>query len=149
MRGGGDAAEDLLQDIWLKVTSAKSGPVGNPLAYLYDVANHLMIDRYRSQRQATLREHNWAEVSGGSDPDVSEAPGADRVVIGRAELELVAQALSALGPRVDGIFRRHRIDGLSQRQVADEFGVSVSTVESDLRRAYLIIAKLRERYDDA
>lgn len=148
-RGAGDAAEDLLQDVWLKVAGAKTGPVGNSLAYLYSVANRLMIDRYRSQRQAAQREHDWAEASGGSDPEVSDAPGADRVAMGRAQLELVAQALATLGSRIDLIFRRHRIDGVPQRQIAQELGVSVSTVESDLRSAYRVIAQLREQFDEA
>lgn len=146
-RGAGDAAEDLLQDVWLKVAGAKTGPVGNPLAYLYSVANRLMIDRYRSQRQATQREHDWAEASSGADPEIADAPGADRIVMGREQLALVAQALAALGPRVDAVFRRHRIDGMPQREVAAEFGVSLSTVESDLRSAYRAIAGLRENGD--
>jgi RNA polymerase sigma-70 factor (ECF subfamily) len=49
---------------------------------------------------------------------------------------------------VEAIFRRHRIDGLPQRQLAEEFGVSLSTVESDLRRAYAALAQLKERLDE-
>jgi RNA polymerase sigma-70 factor (ECF subfamily) len=33
--------------------------------------------------------------------------------------------------------------------VAEEFGVSLSTVESDLRRAYTALAALKERIDEA
>ena len=47
------------------------------------------------------------------------------------------------------MFRRHRIEGVSQRQIADEFGVSLSTVESDLRRAYGRIVAVRRAIDEA
>ena len=147
-RGAGDAAEDLLQDVWLRIAGAATGPVANPLAYLHSVANRLMIDRYRARRQADQRDRDWSEASSGAVPEMSEEPSAERVVIGRDRLERVARRLGELGPRVDGIFRRHRLDGIPQKEVAAEFGVSLSTVESDLRAAYRAIAAIREE-DDA
>jgi RNA polymerase sigma-70 factor (ECF subfamily) len=47
------------------------------------------------------------------------------------------------------MFRRHRIEGVTQRELAVEFGVSLSTVESDLRRAYSKIVAVREKIDEA
>ena len=73
----------------------------------------------------------------------------ERVLIARDHARLVAEALDVLGPRPAAIFRRHRIDGVQQRQVAEEFGVSLSTVESDLRRAYRAILEVKERIDEA
>ena len=61
----------------------------------------------------------------------------------------VAAAIDGLGPRASAVFRRHRIDGQAQRLVAEEFGVSVSTVEADLRAAYALIARIREDADEA
>ena len=62
---------------------------------------------------------------------------------------MVGTALAAVGERPAAIFRRHRIDGIGQRQVAAEMGVSLSTVESDLRRAYAALAAMKERLDEA
>jgi RNA polymerase sigma-70 factor (ECF subfamily) len=61
----------------------------------------------------------------------------------------VLETLDELGPRAAAIFRRHRIDGVPQRQVAKEMGVSLSTVESDLRGAYRALAELKGRLDEA
>jgi RNA polymerase sigma-70 factor (ECF subfamily) len=149
-RGAGDAAEDLLHDVWLKVAGpqARSGPVAAPLGYLYRTANTVMIDRYRSLRQAGQRDRDWVESAATGDPAVSETPSAERVLIGREQLALVTRRLEALGPRVAGVLRRHRIDGVPQRLVAEEFGISLSTVESDLRAAYRAIAEARELGDE-
>jgi RNA polymerase sigma factor (sigma-70 family) len=138
-RGAGDAAEDVVQDLWLKVSGRIDGPVGNPLAYLFRAADMLMIDRYRARRQAELREHAWA----GAAPE--EAPAADRAIAARQEAAEVAATLAELGPRKEAVFRRTRIDGMSQRQVAAELGVSLSTVESDLRSAARALTDLKER----
>ncbi len=138
-RGAGEAAEDLIQDLWIKVSVRMDGPVGNPLAYLFRAADMLMIDRYRARRQAALRDHDWSEGQGEADPS------ADRMIAGRQEAEQVAATLAGLGPRTATIFRRARIDGVPQRQIAAEMGISVSTVESDLRLAARALAGLKER----
>ena len=53
-----------------------------------------------------------------------------------------------LHARAVAIFRRSRIDGIAQRVIAQEFGVSISTVESDLRQVYRVLIELRERLDE-
>jgi len=147
-RGAGDAAEDLLQDVWVKAATGTTGPIGAPLAYLYRVANTVMIDRYRATRQARQRDADWAEASGGTVPGVSDAPSAERLLIARDHARLAAQTLDGLGQRPAAIFRRHRIDGMAQKEVAAEFGISLSTVESDLRAAYRALAELKGRIDE-
>lgn len=57
----------------------------------------------------------------------------------------VLAMLDALGSRVSTVFRRHRIDGTPQRAVAAELGISLSTVESDLRVAYRALSDWKER----
>jgi RNA polymerase sigma-70 factor (ECF subfamily) len=146
--GAGEAAEDLLQELWLRVRDARTGPIAQPLSYLYRAANNLMLDRYRSDRQATARDRNWTEATGGSVPGESEEPRGERVLIARERLERVRAALAALGPRVEQVFRRHRLDEVPQRDIAAELGVSLSTVESDLRRATKALIELRSSFDE-
>ena len=147
-RGAGEAAEDVLHEIWLKVSARNTGPVASPLSYLFRTADTLMIDRFRSARQARRREREWSDANDGTFSGVSDSPSAERHLIGREQTRLVAATLDALGPRPAAIFRRHRVDGVPQRLLAEEFGVSLSTVESDLRGAYAALAALKERIDE-
>ena len=147
-RGAGEAAEDVLHEVWLKISAADTGPIAAPLAYLYRAANTLMIDRYRSLRQADKRDKDWTEATGGAMLGVSDEPSPERRLIAQQQARMVAETLDALGERAAAIFRRHRIDGIQQRHVAEEFGVSLSTVESDLRSAYRALAELKERLDE-
>ncbi|MGZ3171964.1 MAG: RNA polymerase sigma factor [Croceibacterium sp.] len=149
MRGGGTAAEDLLHELWLKISAADKGPIASPLSYIFRAADTMMIDRYRSLRQAEKRDRDWSEASSGAQPGVSDSPSVERHIIARQHARLVAETLEDLGPRTAAIFRRHRIDGVPQRQVAEEMGVSLSTVESELRHAYRALAELKERLDEA
>jgi RNA polymerase sigma-70 factor (ECF subfamily) len=142
-RGAGDAAEDLIHDLWLKVSSRMDGPIGNPVAYLMRAADMLMIDRYRSRRQAERRDRDWVEGLGNDG--ATGDPSAERAVAAKQEAAHVAATLAELGPRAATVFRRARVDGVPQRQIAVELGVSLSTVESDLRLAARALADLRER----
>lgn len=147
-QGAGDAAEDLLQELWIRVSSNPGGPIATPLSYLYRAANNLMLDHYRSSRQAVRRDVAWSEVTGATVAGRSDDPSSDRILIGRERAAMAHAALDALGPRPARIFRRHRIDGIPQRQIAGELGVSLSTVESDLRLGYRAMSDLRRRFDE-
>jgi RNA polymerase sigma-70 factor (ECF subfamily) len=146
--GAGDGAEDLLQELWMRVTQKPSGPIANPLSYLYRAANNLMVDRYRAERQARLRDQAWTQARGLED-DVAPEPTAEQQLISREELQRMDAALAELGERASTCFRRFRIDGVPQKEIAVELGVSLSTVESDLRRAYAALLAARRQSDDA
>jgi RNA polymerase sigma factor (sigma-70 family) len=145
--GAGEAAEDLLNELWLRLRDARPGPVARPLAYLYRAANNLMLDRYRSEASAATREKDWVDVTGTTSPDRSDAPTGDREIIARQELAHARDALAGLGSRVEQVFCRHRLDGVPQRLLAEEFGVSLSTIESDLRKATRAMIELRRTLD--
>ncbi len=141
--GAGEAAEDLLQELWLKIAAVRPGPIDSPMSYLYRAANNLILDRYRSERQAARRNQDWTDAVGATVAGRSDDPSGDRRLIARQELERVQGVLDSIGPRAAGIFRRHRIDGVGQREIAQELGVSLSTIESDLRKAYRALADMR------
>jgi RNA polymerase sigma factor (sigma-70 family) len=141
VRGAGDAAEDLFQDLWMRLTDRPMGPVADPLPYVMRAANNLMLDRYRSARQSALRDKAWGEAAAGHHPS------AETSLISRQQLELVDAAIAATGERAARIFKLFRIDGMAQRDIAQEMGVSLSTVEADLRKVYAALAALRRQFD--
>jgi RNA polymerase sigma-70 factor (ECF subfamily) len=141
VRGAGDAAEDLFQDLWMRLTDRPMGPVADPLPYVMRAANNLMLDRYRSARQSALRDQAWGETA------ASHAPSAETALISREQLALVEAAIAGTGERPGRIFRRFRVDGVNQRDIASEMGISLSTVEADLRKVYATLAALRRQFD--
>ena len=140
-RGAGDGAEDLFQDLWMRLTERGSGPIADPLSYVMRAANNLMLDRYRSARQRMLRDHAWSENA------AVEKPSAETALISREQLAQVEAAVTATGDRPARIFRRFRVDGIAQRDIAAEFDVSLSTVEADLRKVYAALADVRRQFD--
>jgi RNA polymerase sigma factor (sigma-70 family) len=143
-RGGGADAEDLLQELWVKASAGQSGPIANPMAYLYRMADNLMLDRRRETDRRMRRDKAWNDSSTGATPDASDQPSAERVLIAREKLRAVDARLDALGERTATIFRSHRVDGVSQRDIAAEVGISLSAVEKHLQKAYRALVEFRE-----
>jgi RNA polymerase sigma-70 factor (ECF subfamily) len=146
--GAGDAAEDVLQELWLKLAAAPSGPIASPRNYLFRAATNLMIDRRRSEAQALRRELEWSSLSDRMPGGAANDPGSDRALAGRQRLALVQQELAKLPSRALAIFRAHRIDGHTQREIAAQMGLSASTIESDLRIVYRLLDDLKGRLDE-
>ena len=142
-RGAGADAEDVLHDLWQRITAATAQPVAEPLSYLFRAAENLMRDRHRSAISRERREADWQE----GDGEIPAPPGGERLLIARERLRQAQAALDALGPRAATVFRRYRLDGVGQAVIARELGVSLSTVEKDLQKAYRTLSELQERFD--
>ena len=146
--GAGDAAEDLLQELWLKSVSSPAGPISSPRNYLYRAATNLMIDRRRSESQAERREIEWAASADRLPDSPANDPGAERELDGRRRLAMVEAEMNKLPPRALSVFRQHRIEGRTQREIAAQMGLSSSTIESDLRGVYRLLDELRRKLDE-
>lgn len=144
-RGAGDAAEDILQELWIKASAGTSHPIADPLPYLFRMAANLVIDQRRAQLRKERREHDWSEFGHGDAAE--DVDSGERKAMAREQLRLVEATLRDLGERTETIFRRYRLDGASQREIAAELGISLSAVEKHLQRAYRALIALRRQYD--
>jgi RNA polymerase sigma-70 factor (ECF subfamily) len=108
------------------------------------MAENLLYDRRRTAGWRNSREESWVASQLGVTREADGRPSAERELIAREELRLVSDALAALPDRTLRIFRLYRLDGLRQREIAIELGISVSSVEKHLRRAYQVVVEARE-----
>ena len=141
MGASGDA-EDVVQDVWLKLRSVDA-PVASPHAYLLRMVYTAVLDRRRGARRTAARDAAWVTPANLAEDRVAPAD-AERGLIAVQMLNAVEARLNALGDPAAAIFRRHRIDGLTQKRIAEEFGMGLSTVEKHLRRAYAVLLDLQE-----
>jgi RNA polymerase sigma-70 factor (ECF subfamily) len=136
-RGAADQAEDLVQELWFKVAALPpDADVSDPSSYLFRMAHNLMLDRWRTEFRRCARERVYVEEGEGGIAGIDPAPAPDRALEARRSLTAVQDILRQLGERTDHIFRRHRVDGIAQRDIAAELGITVSGVEKHLQKAY-------------
>lgn len=130
-------AEDILQDLWIKLGSLDSEPISNPSAYLHRMALNLSNDLVRQRTRRRSREADWTDTSVTTmdGMSVDDAPSPERQAADRQELARMTEAIRQMPDRAQQVFRRHRIDGLSHAEVASELGISKSAVEKNMATA--------------
>jgi len=133
-RIGGDLAEDLAQEAWLRLARG-TGPIRNPRALLMTVAMNLARDQFRRDRiRADHLEHS---------PDrLLQESG----VAASAEDDLhLKQVILSLPPKLRDVLLLSRIGGLTNREIAQRFGLSVRAVDKRLQKAIMLfVARLRD-----
>jgi len=139
--------EDLLQDLYIKLTIIRTGPVSNPRAYLYQMANNLLHDHRRARRRQQVRDDHWMRNRIGPDLEKDAGPSPEESVVARDELERVNAAIALMPHRTAQILKMYRLDGLSQKAIASSLDLSLSAVEKHLQRAYRKLLLLREALD--
>lgn len=137
---GRDEAADIVHDAFVRLLGLGPDRLTSlagerPVAYLWRVARHLVIDRAKGdlRRSATLH----------ISPDENDLRGGDveRQLVARDELRRVERAVRAMRPRTRAIFIAHRVDGMTYQEIAHECGIGIKAVEKQMSRAIAILAR--------
>ena len=144
-----DETDDVLQETSLKLSMQKTGPVDQPKAYLYRMAHNEFLSLRRTGTRRSGREADWMESAIGDPPEMEQRRSVEASLIAREQLAMLQAALDDLPDRTRLIFTRFRLDGAPQKDIAAEFGISVSAIEKHLTRAYEKIARARLQFDGA
>jgi RNA polymerase sigma factor (sigma-70 family) len=134
----GDAAEaeDLLQELWLRAGRYDAGPVGNGRAYLYRMAQNLIVDRLREKQRRMARERRWTDQETDFAPPGVEAADrgqtAEEEMLAREEVATLVSAVTNLPTGARRAFELHKLQGLSHAEVAARLGISKSGVEKHM-----------------
>jgi RNA polymerase sigma-70 factor (ECF subfamily) len=127
-----EAADDLTQDVLLRLLQHKDGSVDNPTAWLYRVARNVLIDHYRtraSQRRLHTGDPTTAATVLAEEPFADDPQAAQRELAGclRSLVDQLAEPYRSAVTAVD-------LDGQTQTNVARGLGLSVSGMKSRVQR---------------
>lgn len=122
-------AQDILHDLYLKIENHNpETEVKYPKAYLYRIANNLIIDHQRFQSK--FADHAQDESFEQVDERTPE-----HQLTHQQRLKIVSDALEELPDKTRDVFTMQRVQQIDKTQVADKLGISVNMVEKHLRRA--------------
>ncbi|MEY0233026.1 RNA polymerase sigma factor [Providencia manganoxydans] len=133
--GNSNDADDLSQDVFtLWLNRKEQSPIKESRAYLFKIANHVLIDHWRrNQRQAkstvevdeTLMDQNLTDTQ--ADPS--------KILEQQQRIQWLSDAIESLPPRRREAFLLYRFDGLSQSEIAERMEISISMVEKHIAAA--------------
>src|SRR5918992_135069 len=146
--GKHDEAEDLTQDVFLKIFKSLDtfDRRANFQTWLVSVSRNLCIDHYRSvrkERETIDRDVDAGELSPGAQKvsPVAALEHKDRV-------ELLKKALDHLPPTLRSAVLLRDIQELSYQEIADKLNLPEGTVKSRINRGRTELARQIQRLRD-
>ena len=118
-------ADDILQDVFVKIHSGIDSLKDSTRikGWIYQIARNAVIDHYRAHRESEQLPDDLA---------APEADGSERV---RGEVEnCVTQMVQTLPDSYREALTLSEIQGLAQKGVAEQLGISVSGAKSRVQR---------------
>lgn len=136
-RVGPNDSEDLVQEVFVRVLRrGDCNDVDNVEAFIFTAARNLLRDRARRQEV----QGRW--LSNETPPDhVSEVLSPERVLQGKESLKAILSELGEMSEKTRDIFILNRLEGLKYREIADQYGISISAVEKHMIKALARLSK--------
>jgi len=129
MTGRRDVADDLAQDVFLRVVRAlaNGGPVGHERGWIFSIARNLLADRHRDRQRQVPVADEAAEPA---------REGTQALAFG------LTQSLARLADGDREVFLLKEVGGLSYQEIADMCGCSVDAVRARLRRTRVALRSM-------
>ena len=143
--GRHDEAEDLTQDIFLKIFKALHtfDRRANFQTWLISISRNLCIDHYRSVRKE--RETMARDVDSADLMPVSRERGPHGELEQTDLRHLIRQALAELPPALKEAVVLRDLQEFSYQEIADKLGLPEGTVKSRINRGRLELARQLRR----
>lgn len=136
-KAGPDHAPDLLQEVFAR-TAARCRLIvlQNPAAYLQRVARNILIEhmRFQAREGAVL-----LPLDAGRDAACE--PAQIQTIEAQDLLKTYEKAVSTMSEKTRRVFLMHRVDEMSYREIHEELGIGISTVEYHMTKALAHLAK--------
>ncbi|MBN8820452.1 MULTISPECIES: RNA polymerase sigma-70 factor [unclassified Spirosoma] len=134
-----DQAKDVVQEIFVRLYDQRDRiPLHTSLkAYLYKAVQNTCLTHLKQAQVYQLHQQHLRQLTPQTDPTEP---------ILQLELEhLIWQAVQRLPQQCGRIFQMNRFEGKKNNQIAQELGLSIRTVETQISKA---LALLREALSD-
>ena len=150
--GNREIAEDLTQDVFLRVFRARKSyqPSAKFSTWLFAIANNVAINQMRSQRRKPETQFGGESEENHSATALEPAAGSETMParqLDKNELrEMVQLAIEALNERQRMAVLLNRFEGMTYAEIADVMKLSPQAVKSLLCRAHVQLRNLLQRY---
>jgi RNA polymerase sigma-70 factor (ECF subfamily) len=146
--GKDSAAQDLTQDVFLRVFRALGGfrsSEGSFATWLTRLTRNLLIDHYRRTRNERVTDSIEEQLPRMEEGFVASSRP-DSVLAGREASELLQGALKRLSPELRETIILRDLQEMEYREIAQVLGIPEGTVKSRLNRGRAELARLLKKH---
>lgn len=130
--------DDVVQETYATLVELDSvAHIVNPRTYTFSIAYSIILQHVRHCRVVSLASlAEWERRRVDTDDDLS----AEQRVSDHEELQLIAERMGLLPQKCRQAFSLRKVEGLTQKEVAQRMGISEGTVEKHISKALKILA---------
>lgn len=137
--GGALDVDDVVQEAYCRIAALASiEHIESGRAYFFTTARSIAMDTFRRSKVAGEKAMTETELWSVED----EYPRADRVAEARQELLRIDGFLSSVSLTCRRVIELRRFQGLSQRETAQQLGISEHSVENHVTRGIRRVMKM-------
>lgn len=135
-----DAAEDIVQDLFVRIWEKHQQVIGSPQAraYLYRAVRNTCFNHLGAQKRTPVHSLSDDDISDseGISWSVNETNENDDVPNYR---ELLKKGIEQLPEKCKEVFLLSRTGNLSNQEIADQLGISIKTVNNQTWKAMKLL----------
>lgn len=136
--GDGDKAREVVHESYIRAISfsRRNMTIKEPRAFLYKVAKNIIFEKHRD---AVSRE--TIAIDDSMELTIHKSHEPLERISSEDTTDKINAVLDSLSPRCKEAFHLFKFEGLSQTQIANKMGISVSMVEKHIMNAMVICRK--------
>lgn len=131
--------DDIVQETYARLIMLEQvSGISNVRNYLFQTAYSVLMTHVRRSKIVSFQTVSDLDQLGARAQDCSP----EEQVIDRDELQKLAEAIAGLPGKIREVFILRRVNGLSQKDVAQKLRLSESTVEKHMSRSIYLLMNL-------
>ncbi len=137
-----EAAEDVVQQLFIKIWESRSmmEVPDSVAAYLTVSARNRALNHLKSAQRKRINEERLQNIR-------SEEDNSSQHQLEAKELnKLIQEAIQSLPEKRREIFVLSRFEGMSYREIAEQLGISIKTVEAQMGKALQTLREFIKEY---
>lgn len=137
-----EESEEILQDTFIKMWEKREQYIEEyPFhAYLFTIAKNAFLNHCRKKVNRRMVEEHFEYVNRSLET------AADEYVIYSQTKSIIEKIVNELPPKRKEIFKMRRMEGYSRTEIAENLGISIITVDSQLMKANKYLKDALKRY---
>lgn len=129
--------DDVVQETYAILAGLESvANIRNPRSYAFQTAHSVVLAHLRRSKIVSIRSASDLEL----EMALSDVPSPEEAAQDRDELTRVVRLISELPAKVREVFVLRRVQGLSQREIAERLGISENSVEKRVSQGIRALA---------
>ena len=136
----GNLAKDLVQNVFIKIwESPASINIDNPESFIYQMVRNACLNYIRHLKVVDNLKSKVKDHYLGEELYYIDLVGNKPYILIEKELEgRIIDVMNSLPEKCLAVFRLSRIDGLKNREIAEQLGISLKAVEKHISKALQI-----------